>query len=153
MKNTAITWCIENCAGYMAHEAANDEMNDIAENFERMESTITEQAAEIAQLRSVIAKGQSLLRSTQLNWREDCLFECDRLFSETLAPPPAAQPTPEPETPRPLSDEEFKSLWQKVNSHVATIWDIQMYRNELDRRATALSDTATSGRDEREGKK
>lgn len=40
-----------------------------------------------------VKQAQELLRSTQINWQEDCLFECDAVLSEIVA---ALEPTPVP---------------------------------------------------------
>jgi hypothetical protein len=48
-----------------------------------------------------VTEARKQLRSTQLNWREDCLFECDHILSQVIdhlnAAPVAQQPAAEPE--------------------------------------------------------
>jgi hypothetical protein len=40
-----------------------------------------------------VKRARELLRSTQINWQEDCLFECDVVLSEIVA---ALEPAPVP---------------------------------------------------------
>jgi len=40
--------------------------------------------ARIDKLEAGIKLAQSKLRSTQINWQEDCLFDCDDILTNTL---------------------------------------------------------------------
>lgn len=98
--------------GHGMSQEEKDEIGDMIVNAPKnaaendaLRATIAAQAAEIelltaqkTEFSAVIAKAQSLLRSTQLNWLEDALFELDDLLSENM--PKKTVPAPQPETPR-----------------------------------------------------
>lgn len=66
-----------------------------------------------------------------------------------LPQPPAPEPVPEL-----MPESEFSALWELVNKQEANTAQINLYRAETERRAkAAMSNTATSGKDEREGRK
>jgi len=45
---------------------------------------LTEMQVRIEKLEAGIKLAQSKLRSTQINWQEDCLFDCDDILTNTL---------------------------------------------------------------------